>query len=167
MATPHDHADAQRDRATRRRITFLVALAVFAQESTWNFYDAQVPPLLRDHIASAALVGFVMGMDNLLGIFIQPWMGNRSDRTRTWWGRRIPYLAVGMPIAALLFILLPHVGGLAAAADRGDRSPSRWSRTRSSRSARRWCPTSSRPSAAAAPTPRSRSPRPSPSSWRR
>lgn len=90
------------------RITFLVALAVFAQESMWNFYDSQVPPLLRDHIGSAALVGFVMGMDNLLGIFIQPWMANRSDRTRTRWGRRIPYLAVGMPTAAALFVLLPH-----------------------------------------------------------
>lgn len=72
------------------RITLLVALAVFAQESTWNFYDAQVPPLLREHLASAALVGLLMGMDNLLGIFVQPWIGNRSDSTRTRWGRRLP-----------------------------------------------------------------------------
>ncbi|NYI78173.1 MFS transporter [Nocardioides panzhihuensis] len=91
-----------------RRITLLVALAVFAQESMWNFYDSQVPPLLREHLASAALVGFIMGMDNLLGIFIQPWMANRSDRTRTRWGRRMPYLAVGMPLAAVLFVILPH-----------------------------------------------------------
>ena len=91
-----------------RQVTFLVALAVFAQESMWNFYDNQVPPMLRDHLSSVALVGFVMGMDNLLGIFIQPWIANRSDRTRTKWGRRIPYLAFGMPTAALLFILLPH-----------------------------------------------------------
>ena len=81
------------------RITFLVALAVFAQESTWNFYDNQVPPLLQEHLASAALVGLLMGMDNLLGIFIQPWLGNRSDNTRTRWGRRMPYLIVGMPVA--------------------------------------------------------------------
>ncbi|NGN93871.1 SLC45 family MFS transporter [Nocardioides sp. KC13] len=94
-----------------RRITLLVALAVFAQESMWNFYDSQVPPLLREHLASAALVGFIMGMDNLLGIFIQPWMANRSDRTRTRWGRRMPYLAVGMPLAALLFVILPHTAG--------------------------------------------------------
>ncbi len=91
------------------RITFFVSLAVFAQESTWNLYDAQVPPLLREHIGSAALVGLLMGMDNLLGIFIQPWMGNRSDNTRTSWGRRIPYLVVGMPLAALLFLTIPHV----------------------------------------------------------
>ncbi|MGP4029367.1 MFS transporter [Actinomadura sp. 3N407] len=91
-----------------RRITFLAALAVFAQESTWNFYESQVPPLLREHITSAAVVGMLMGMDNLLGIFVQPWIGNRSDRTRTSWGRRMPYLVVGMPVAALLFAVLPH-----------------------------------------------------------
>ncbi|MFJ8463748.1 MFS transporter [Streptomyces swartbergensis] len=95
-------------RSRTRRITFLVALAVFAQESTWNFYESQVPPLLREHIGSAALVGLLMGMDNLLGMFIQPWIGNRSDRTRTSWGRRMPYLVVGMPIAAALFVVIPH-----------------------------------------------------------
>ncbi|MFC5097819.1 MFS transporter [Amycolatopsis plumensis] len=93
------------------RITFFVALAVFAQESTWNLYDSQVPPLLREHLGSAALIGLLMGMDNVLGIFIQPWMGNRSDRTRTSWGRRMPYLLAGMPVAALLFLLIPHVAG--------------------------------------------------------
>lgn len=95
-------------RSRTRRITFLVALAVFAQESTWNFYESQVPPLLQEHISSAAVVGLLMGMDNLLGIFVQPWIGNRSDRTRTSWGRRMPYLVVGMPIAAALFVIIPH-----------------------------------------------------------
>lgn len=99
---------ASRQRTGTTRITLLVALAVFAQESTWNFYDSQVPPLLRDHIASAAVVGLLMGMDNLLGIFVQPWIGNRSDRTRTAWGRRMPFLVVGMPVAALLFVVIPH-----------------------------------------------------------
>jgi MFS family permease len=91
------------------RITVLVALAVFAQESTWNFYDAQVPPLLMAHVSSAAVIGLLMGMDNILGVVIQPWMGNRSDNTRTAWGRRIPYLVVAMPVAAALFLLIPLV----------------------------------------------------------
>ncbi|WP_371102653.1 MFS transporter [Streptomyces sp. PU_AKi4] len=97
--------------AHTRRITFLVALAVFAQESTWNFYESQLPPLLREHLTSAAVVGLLMGMDNLLGIFIQPWIGNRSDRTRTSWGRRMPYLVAGMPVAAALFVVIPHASG--------------------------------------------------------
>jgi Na+/melibiose symporter-like transporter len=99
-------------RVRGRRITFYVALAAFAQESTWNFYDAQVPPLLREYLGSAALIGLLMGMDNILGIVIQPWMGNRSDNTRTRWGRRIPYLAVGMPVAALLFATIPLASAL-------------------------------------------------------
>jgi len=101
-------ATASRRKPGTARITVLVALAVFAQESTWNFYDSQVPPLLRDHLSSAALVGLLMGMDNLLGIFVQPWIGNRSDRTRTAWGRRMPYIVVGLPLGAVLFVLIPH-----------------------------------------------------------
>lgn len=97
-----------------RRITFFVALAIFAQESAWNFYDNQVPVLLREQVASAGLVGLLMGMDNLLGIFVQPWIGNRSDNTRTRWGRRMPYLAVGMPLAAVVFVFLPWATSLVA-----------------------------------------------------
>jgi MFS family permease len=97
-----------------RSITFFVALAVFAQDSTWNFYQAQVPALLREHIASAAVIGVLMGTDNVLGVFIQPWIGNRSDNTRTRWGRRIPYLAVGMPVAAALFAIIPFASSLPA-----------------------------------------------------
>ncbi len=57
---------------SHRRITFLIALVLFAQESAWNFYDNQVPALLREHVSSAAVVGLLMGMDNLIGIFVQP-----------------------------------------------------------------------------------------------
>jgi MFS family permease len=52
-------------------------------------------------------------MDNILGIFVQPWIGNRSDNTRTAWGRRMPYLAVGIPLAALVFVLIPWAPSLA------------------------------------------------------
>src|SRR4051812_40881196 len=105
-------AEVRNRAASHRKITFFIALVLFAQESTWNFYDNQVPALLREHVSTAAVVGRFMGMDNLVGIFVQPWMGNRSDNTRTGWGRRVPYLAVGMPLAALLFLLLPWTTSL-------------------------------------------------------
>ena len=48
-----------------------------------------------------------MGLDNIIGIFVQPLMGFFSDRTRSRWGRRTPFIVIGAPIAALLFMLIP------------------------------------------------------------
>jgi MFS family permease len=90
------------------RAAMLVALAVFAQESVWNFYDAQVPASIGEYTTSAALIGLLMGIDNILGILIQPLVGYISDRTRTRWGRRIPFIVVGTPIAAVFFVLIPY-----------------------------------------------------------
>ncbi|MFI6423900.1 MFS transporter [Promicromonospora sp. NPDC050880] len=96
------------------RAAMLVALAVFAQESVWNFYDAQVPASIAQYTTSAALIGLLMGVDNALGIVLQPLVGHLSDRTRTRWGRRVPYLVVGAPVAAVFFVLIPHTGSLGA-----------------------------------------------------
>lgn len=96
----------------RLRVALLVALGVFAQESVWNFHDAQTPATLAQYTTSTALIGLVMGLDNILGIFVQPFMGHASDRTRSRWGRRTPYIVIGVPIAALLFALIPFAPSL-------------------------------------------------------
>ncbi|MFC5433319.1 MFS transporter [Microbacterium suwonense] len=96
------------------RAAMLVALAVFAQESVWNFYDAQVPASIAEYTTSAALIGLLMGVDNILGIVLQPLMGHISDRTRSRWGRRVPYLVIGAPVAALFFLLIPFAGSFGA-----------------------------------------------------
>jgi MFS family permease len=89
------------------KLAFFISLAVFAQEITWNFYDSQVPVSLLKYISSVAIVGLIMGLDNLLGLFIEPIIGKRSDNTRTRFGRRMPYIMVGIPLAALFFVLIP------------------------------------------------------------
>ncbi len=48
-----------------------------------------------------------MTLDNWLSLFVQPWAGTRSDRTRTALGRRIPFILIGGPLAALGFSLIP------------------------------------------------------------
>ena len=87
--------------------TLLLSLAVFAQEISFNFYDSQVPPLLEHFIPSIALVGFLMGIDNLIGLFLEPLVGNLSDNTKTKLGKRIPYLLIGVPLSAIAFIFIP------------------------------------------------------------
>jgi len=89
------------------KFTFLLSFAIFSQEIMWNFYDSQVPVSLSNYITSVALIGFVMGIDNLLGLFIEPFIGNVSDNTRTRFGRRMPFIIVGMPLSAIFFILIP------------------------------------------------------------
>lgn len=90
-----------------KKAAFFVALAIFAQESVWNFYDAQVPASLRQYISSAAVIGLLMGVDNLLGIFVQPWMAHKSDLRKAKAGSRFRLLLIGAPVAAVLFALIP------------------------------------------------------------
>ena len=94
------------------KIALSIGLAIFAQEISWNFYDSQVPVSLGKYIPSVGVVGFLMGLDNLLGIFTQPLLGRWSDNLRTRWGRRTPFILVGMPVAALFFALIPFENSL-------------------------------------------------------
>jgi MFS family permease len=90
----------------------LITLAIYGQEVVWNFYDAQVPVELRKYVTSAGLIGLVMGLDNVFGIFLQPWMGLMSDRRRARTGGRLRYVVFGAPIAALPFAFMPTAPSL-------------------------------------------------------
>jgi MFS family permease len=48
-----------------------------------------------------------MTLDNILQLFLIPVIAVWSDRTRTRIGRRMPFIAVMLPIAAVLFHLIP------------------------------------------------------------
>ena len=89
------------------RKTFLLGFGFMAISAVWPLYDAYMPDYLSKYIASSAIIGLIMGLDNFLGLTLQPWIGSVSDRTRTRWGRRRPFLLIGMPIAALALITIP------------------------------------------------------------
>lgn len=91
--------------------TWLLGFGFFSINLTWALYNAFVPFFLETYIASAALIGFMMTIDNYFALFLQPWIGRKSDKTATRYGKRMPYLLVGMPLAALFGALLPwHTG---------------------------------------------------------
>jgi MFS family permease len=86
----------------------------------WSVYDDFVPVLLQagrpDFSKGAGVAGFglgtgttgfVMGLDNLAALFILPYVGGLSDRIRTRWGRRKPFILIGAPIAAIAFAAAP------------------------------------------------------------
>jgi MFS family permease len=63
---------------------------------------------------SPALALFVMTWDNIINIFVQPWVGARSDRTWNRFGRRKGWILLGAPIAMLGFVFIPVAQSLIA-----------------------------------------------------
>ncbi len=71
-----------------------------------------------DHLqASADLIGLGMGIQGVLNALLNPLVGHISDRTRTRFGRRVPYILFGsIPFAiAFVFIWMPFVHHTATA----------------------------------------------------
>ena len=87
--------------------TALLGFGFFGISVIWSIYNSYVPIFLKEYGISLAMVGLIMTFDNWIAIFIQPWIGFLSDRTRTRIGRRKPFLLIGAPIAAVFFCLLP------------------------------------------------------------
>mgnify|MGYP000902758080 CR=1 FL=1 len=92
--------------------TLLLGFGFFAINITWSVYNSFMPILLSSYIASTALIGFIMTIDNYLAFFIQPAIGAYSDKINTRFGRRMPFLLIGMPLAAICTILIPYHTGL-------------------------------------------------------
>lgn len=87
--------------------TWLLGLGFFSISLTWALYNAFVPLFLDNYLKSAALIGFMMTIDNYFAMFLQPWIGHRSDKIRTRFGRRMPFLLIGMPLGAVFAALIP------------------------------------------------------------
>ncbi|MEA4812172.1 MAG: MFS transporter [Anaerolineaceae bacterium] len=92
---------------------FVIGLGFFGVSVLWSIYNTYVPLLLSKKFAlDAALIGFFMTLDNIAALFIQPPVGAWSDRLRTKLGRRLPFILVGAPIAAIAFSLVPLASAL-------------------------------------------------------
>lgn len=92
--------------------TWLLGFGFFSISITWGLYNAFVPFFLENYISSVFLIGFLMTIDNYFALFLQPWIGRRSDSTNSRFGKRMPYLLLGMPLAAVFGALIPWHTGL-------------------------------------------------------
>ena len=88
--------------------TFLLGFGFFGVSVIWGTYNAFVPLFLANKFGiRPGFIGVFMTIDNLAALFIQPAVGAWSDSLRTRIGRRLPFILVGAPIAALAFGLIP------------------------------------------------------------
>ena len=98
------------------RLTILIGFGFFTMGLMDPLYDTYLPLFLRRFLSSNAAVGGIMTLDNLLQLLLIPLIAIWSDRTRTRIGRRMPFIVVMLPAAALLFALIPFMAALSFAA---------------------------------------------------
>ncbi|HLF24851.1 MAG TPA: MFS transporter [Anaerolineae bacterium] len=117
--------------------TFIVGLGFLGISIIWPIFNQYLPiflqagnpeferQLLAEGRAIPDIVGFalppsialfIMTWDNLINVFVQPWVGERSDRTWNRFGRRKGWILLGMPIAALAFAFIPFAQSVLALA---------------------------------------------------
>lgn len=88
--------------------TFILGFGFFAIMLCASLYDSFVPLFLKKFTENPFLIGLAMTLDNYLGLFLQPYIGARSDSTRTRFGRRMPYILICMPLAAIFICIIPN-----------------------------------------------------------
>lgn len=88
--------------------TMLIGLGFFTVAIVWSIYNVAVPTYLDGLGLRSWLLGLVMALDNIFAAAFNPLFGSLSDRTRTRWGRRMPYLLAGIPLAAVFFVAIPY-----------------------------------------------------------
>ncbi len=96
--------------------TLLIGLGFMTTAIAWAFYNFQIPLILYDFLGTGAgvdlLVGFLMTLDNLIAVPVQPFFGALSDRMESRFGRRMPLIIIGIIGAAVFFIIAPFMPDL-------------------------------------------------------
>lgn len=93
-------------------ITIKVGFAFAIIMMFWNAYDFVIPLLLEHAYGLSNMMrGLIMGLDNLLSLFLLPLFGKLSDRSKgklsQKFGRRTPYIIVGTVVSVILMVFVP------------------------------------------------------------
>jgi Na+/melibiose symporter-like transporter len=82
----------------------------------YAFNNFVLPPILKALGAPDLLIGLLSSTRSIEGAVIQPTVGALSDRVWTRFGRRKPFLLVGIPLSAAFFVAGAFVDNLLALA---------------------------------------------------
>ena len=92
--------------------TIKVGLAFAIIMLFWTAYDFVIPLLLeRAFGLSNSLRGVIMGIDNVLSLFLLPIFGKWSDKVNSKFGKRTPFLFIGTILAVVIMIFVPITAG--------------------------------------------------------
>lgn len=96
--------------------TMIIGFAFFSILMVWQAYNFYCPlylkTLLTSYLDDAKLkytefiIGTIMALDNVLALVMLPLFGKLSDKTKTRYGKRIPYILIGMIATCIAFPFL-------------------------------------------------------------
>ena len=94
--------------------TFKVGFAFAIIMLFWTAYDFVVPLLIDNAYGLPSWArGLIMGLDNLLSLFMLPLFGKLSDNAKgklvKKWGRRTPFIVIGTLASVALMVFVPLV----------------------------------------------------------
>ncbi|BAL81676.1 MFS transporter [Caldisericum exile] len=101
-----DRSNAVKPKANYKKV-FLLGMSSFSDQLFWGIYNTDIPIIVQTvYHLSNTLTGWVMNIDNILGLFLLPLVGMLSDRTNTKIGKRMPYILGGLLGGAFFFFLI-------------------------------------------------------------
>ena len=85
---------------------FILTLSIGGLQIAWATELSNGSPYLLSLGMSKSLLAFVWIAGPLTGVLVQPYVGIRSDNSRSKWGKRIPFMLAGAFATAVSFIAL-------------------------------------------------------------
>ncbi|MCI5745953.1 MAG: MFS transporter [Erysipelotrichaceae bacterium] len=88
--------------------TIKISFAFFAILMLWQAYNTYCPIILEAMLKEKVehynyIIGCIMALDNVAAIIIMPIVGIFSDKTKTKYGKRMPYIIIGMMLTVIVF----------------------------------------------------------------
>ena len=93
-------------------VIFSITFGFLGINMGFSLQSSQMSRIFQSIGANPNSLGFFFIFPGLMGMIVQPLIGKYSDRTWNRFGRRMPYLLFGAPIAALVLLMLPFSGSL-------------------------------------------------------
>ena len=96
--------------------TIFISFGFLSVLTALTYYNFAVPLILGEMIpdnyifiifAKNTVIGSIMTIDNILAVMLQPYFGALSDRTQSKFGRRMPYIILGILGCAFTFAIAP------------------------------------------------------------
>lgn len=101
--------------------TIFLSLGFMSVLAGLGYYNLAVPLLLGDIeyglvpndillfgiFGQQTIIGAILVLDNILALLLQPYFAALSDRAKSKFGRRMPFVILGVVAAAFFFIITP------------------------------------------------------------